>query len=57
MDKKAVPKALLTAEITQLMMACYGSTSDTKVDVDVMIPKLTFEVERRGIDRELGEDE
>lgn len=56
LDKKSVPKALMAAEITRLMMDCYGSTSATKVSVDVMIPKLTFEVERRGIDKELGAD-
>ena len=56
LDKKAVPKALTTAEITRLMMDCYGSTSATKVSADVMIPKLSFEVERRVIDKELGAD-
>ena len=56
LDKKAVPKALLDAEITRLMMDCYGSTSATKISVDVMIPKLAYEVEKQVIDKDLGTD-
>lgn len=56
LDKKSVPKVLATAEITRLTMDCYGRSSAIMCDVDVMIPKLTFEVERCGIDEELGAD-
>lgn len=56
LDKKSVPKVLATAEITRLTMDCYGRSSAIMVDVDIMIPKLTYEVERRMIDKELGTD-